>query len=211
MGEGRRTIVGVVLAGGKSSRMGTEKSLLPLGGVPLVERATARLRPQVDEVILSANGNPDRFRSCAAPVVPDRVPDGGPLVGLLDGLKWARAAGATFVLTVACDTPFFPTDLASRLLQSIANDPLGTAVARSEGHHHYTFALHATAHADELEEWLGRSERRSLRGWLERQRAESVDFEGTPDPFFNINTPMDLALAETWAGALDEQGRTGIG
>ena len=87
MGEGRRTIVGVVLAGGKSSRMGTEKSLLPLGGVPLVERATARLRPQVDEVILSANGNPDRFRSCAAPVVPDRVPDGGPLVGLLDGLK----------------------------------------------------------------------------------------------------------------------------
>lgn len=205
-----RGVVGVVLAGGRSSRMGTEKSLLPLAGVPLGERATASLRAQVETVVISANGDPERFRRCAVPVIPDIVPDCGPIGGLLAGLLWARSAGLRFVLTVACDTPFFPTDLASRLAQSIEHDPSRTAVARSESQEHYTFALHPTAGADDLQAWLSRADDRSLRGWLTGRRPVSVDFEGTPAPFFNINAPMDLALAETWINGFEKYGGAGI-
>lgn len=203
-------VVGVVLAGGRSSRMGTEKGLLPLGGIPLVERAVARLRPQVGKVIVSANGDPGRFSGLAAPVVPDVVPGCGPLGGLLSGLHWARSAGAPFVLTVACDTPFFPLDLAVSLSQSIAGHPTGTAVACSDGHDHHAFLLHPTAAADELESWLGRPENRSMHGWLETRRPVGVNFEGDPDPFFNVNAPMDLVLAETWVRAFEKFGGKGL-
>jgi len=200
MGE----VVGVVLAGGRSSRMGAEKALLPLGGIPIIERTIARLRPQVEKVVISANGDPRRFSDLAVPIIGDIVPGCGPLGGLLSGLRWARAAGAPFVLTVACDTPFFPLDLAARLAQSIAGDLSRTAMARSHGHDHYTFLLHPTAAADDLESWLGRSENRSLHGWLDPQRPVSVNFEGDPDPFFNINAPMDLVLAESRARAFEK-------
>jgi molybdopterin-guanine dinucleotide biosynthesis protein A len=190
--------------------MGTEKGLLQLGGVSLVERAVARLRPQVGKVIVSANGDPDRFENCAAPIVPDTIAGCGPLGGLLSGLRWAHLAGASFVLTAACDTPFFPPDMASRLRQSIGGDRSGTAVACSGGHAHYTFALHPTAFADELESWLGRPENRSLHGWLARRQPVWVTFEGDPDPFFNINAPMDLPLAEARARAFEKLGGKGM-
>lgn len=199
-------LVGVVLAGGQSSRMGAEKGLLPLGGIPLMARVIARLAPQVGKVVISANGDPGRFEALAVPVVPDVVPGCGPLGGLLSGLRWARSAGAPFVLTVACDTPFFPHDLAIRLAQPITGDPLGTAVARSSGHDHYTFVLHPTAFAEELDSWIRRSEKRSLHGWLTHRQAVSVDFYGDPDPFFNINSPADLALAETKLPAFEKEG-----
>jgi molybdopterin-guanine dinucleotide biosynthesis protein A len=202
-----KDVVGVVLAGGRSSRMGAEKALLALSGIPLVERVTARLRAQVEKVVIGANGDPDRFRRCAVPVVPDTVVDCGPIGGLLTGLLWARSADLPFVLTVACDTPFFPVDLARRLLQSIEHDPSRTAVARSDGHDHYTFALHPTACLDDLLAWLDRSADRSLRGWLEGRRPANVEFEGAPAPFFNINAPMDLVLAETWVNGLEKYGR----
>jgi molybdopterin-guanine dinucleotide biosynthesis protein A len=193
------SVVGIILAGGRSSRMGAEKSLLSLGGVPLIEWVTARLRGQVEKVIISANGDAERFRDCAVPIVPDIIPDLGPVGGLIAGLRWSQSVGARFVLTAACDTPFFPTDLAARLAKAIAGNPSGTAVARSNGHDHYTFTLQPVACADELESWLGPPEHRSLHDWLKGRQPVSVSFEGDPDPFFNINAPMDLVQAETWA------------
>ncbi|MEO8758802.1 MAG: molybdenum cofactor guanylyltransferase MobA [Devosia sp.] len=198
------TIACVILAGGKSSRMGVEKALVMLGGTPLVVRAIARLRNQVGKLVISSNGDTDRFRACGIPVVADIVPDCGPAGGLLAGLRWAQSEGASFLLTVACDTPFFPEDLAFRLAQAIKGRGGRTAVARSGEHDHYTFALHPTGCVDELESWLILPEHRSLRHWIAGQQPVSVDFEGNPDPFFNINTPMDLALAETWVSAFEK-------
>jgi hypothetical protein len=125
-------LVGIVLAGGQSSRMGAEKGLLPLGGVPLIERAVARLRPQVEKVVISANGDPARFQSCAVRFLPtsrlvaDRLEACSPA---FDGLVRPRPLRPK----VACATPFFPLDLADRLARSIA---------LSNGHDRLRFGEH---------------------------------------------------------------------
>lgn len=205
-----RPIIGVVFAGGRSSRMGAEKGLLPLRGIPLIERVVARLRPQVEKVIISANGDPGRFQICGVEIVPDILPGCGPLGGLFSGLRWAHSVGAPFVLTVACDTPFFPQDLGAHLAQATVDAPLGAAVAHSNDHDHYTFVLHPTACVDELESWLTRPGNRSLQGWLEGRQLVRVNFVGDPDPFFNINEPMDLVRAETWVRAFEKFGGRGM-
>jgi molybdopterin-guanine dinucleotide biosynthesis protein A len=196
-------IAGIVLAGGNSRRMGREKSLLRLGGVTLIERVVARLRPQVGSLVISANGDPARFDRLGHPVVADAIPECGPLGGVLAGMNWARATGARYVLTVACDTPFLPTDLALRLAGRPGEAARPAAVACSGGREHHAFALQPTSGAPELERWLARSEQRSLRGWLATRQPLPIAFEGHPDPFFNVNTPPDLALAETWIAAFE--------
>lgn len=197
-------VAGVILAGGASTRMGVEKALLPLAGRPLIEHVAARLRPQVDRIVISANGDPGRFRGCGAPVVPDRVADRGPLQGVLAGMLWARAAGAGFVLTAPCDTPYLPADLADRLRATLAEAGAPVAVATSAGRDHYAVSLQPVALAEALEAWLAAGNR-SLHGWLASHRAARAGFEAAPDPFFNINAPADLARAATHR-ALDRRG-----
>ena len=114
-------MIGVVLAGGKSSRMGGgDKALLPLGGRPLLAHVIERLAPQVAEIVLNANDDPGRFAAFGLPHVPDRLAGQmGPLAGIHAGLAWAEAnrPESRFVITVAADTPFFPNDLVSRLVR----------------------------------------------------------------------------------------------
>ena len=114
-------VIGIVLAGGKSSRMGGgDKALLPLGGRPLLAHVIERLRPQVAEIVLNANDDPGRFAAFGLPLVPDRLAGQmGPLAGIHAGLAWAKAnrPESRFVITVAADTPFFPADLVSRLVR----------------------------------------------------------------------------------------------
>src|SRR5437773_4160349 len=113
------SIVGVILAGGRSTRMGGgDKPLVTIAGRPLLARVIDRLRPQVHALALNANGDPARFATFGLPVVPDPVGGfAGPLAGILAGLVWARgeADSARGVVTAAGDTPFFPPDLARRL------------------------------------------------------------------------------------------------
>ncbi|MEM9095758.1 MAG: NTP transferase domain-containing protein, partial [Pseudomonadota bacterium] len=102
---------GVILAGGLSRRMGGgDKSLLDLGGATILSRVRRRLSEQVEDLALNANGDPSRFRALELPVVPDTI-DGfaGPLAGVLAGLDWAAEAGYDKIVTVAADTPFFPS------------------------------------------------------------------------------------------------------
>jgi molybdopterin-guanine dinucleotide biosynthesis protein A len=109
-------VVGVVLAGGQSRRMGGgDKALRLLGGVSMLERVVERLRPQVAEIVINANGDPVRFANFGIPVVPDSVPDfAGPLAGVLAGLDWTadHHPDCSFIASVATDAPFFPTGLA---------------------------------------------------------------------------------------------------
>src|SRR4029078_1294447 len=117
------SVVGVLLAGGKSSRMGGgDKCLFPLAGKPMLTRIIDRLRPQVTDLVLNANGDVSRLAAFGFPIVVDRLGVHiGPLAGVRAGIEWATAnrPGSRFVITAATDTPFFPTDLVARVLASL--------------------------------------------------------------------------------------------
>lgn len=201
----------VILAGGLATRMGGEdKGLLRIGGVPLLDRVIDRLRPQVGDILLNANGDPARFDRYALPVRPDPIAGfPGPLAGVLAGLDWAAEQGAEAVVSVAADTPFFPQDLVRRLQAAAAGRdyPLAMAVTPRRGgplksggkagvNRHPTFGLWPTALRDDLRAALHDGLRKVVL-WTDRHGAGEALFEDTPiDPFFNVNTPDDIAEAE---------------
>lgn len=187
---GNMRVAGLILAGGQGKRMGAEKALVPLAGQPLVAHVAARLAPQVEALALSANGPAQRFASLGLPVLPDLPNEQGegPLAGIRAGLRWAKAAGYDALVSAATDTPFLPADLVMRL--SLAG---GMAHAQSAGRAHYTAALWPLASAAEIEAAFQKGERR-LRAVL--AKATPVIFAANPDPFSNLNTPDELALAE---------------
>lgn len=185
---------------------GGDKCLMPLGGRPLLAHAIDRLTPQVDAMVLSVNGDPDRFSAFGLPSIADGVADdAGPLAGILAGMTWARThqPAAEAILTVATDTPFFPDDLAARLVA--ARPPGGIAIARTGGRAHRVFGVFPVACAEALVRYLKESESRKVGDWLDRMGFVAVDFDDPVadgvDPFFNINTPDDLPVAERKATA----------
>ncbi len=198
-------IAGIILAGGLSRRMGGgDKGLLALGGRPVLERAAIRLAPQVGPMALNANGDPARFGDLGLPVVADTVEGfAGPLAGILAGLEWAAAnTRCRAIVTVAGDTPFFPGNLTERLASAVADRPGMIAMACSRARPHPTFALWPLAHRKRLATFLANEGNRRVLSFIERQGFRQVDFEDEAgacapfDPFFNINTPADLAAAE---------------
>lgn len=188
----------VILAGGQARRMGGgDKALLTLAGRPLLSHVLDRIEPQVAGLCLNANGEADRFARFGVPVVADSV-EGfvGPLAGVLAGLDWAAQRGHDHVVSVAADTPFFPPDLVPYLMMGLDDGPICLAV--TGGHVHPTFGVWPVALRDDLRAALNGGTRRVL-DWTEKHGATTVAFPATdPDPFFNINTPDDLALAETY-------------
>jgi molybdopterin-guanine dinucleotide biosynthesis protein A len=202
----RQAIAGVILAGGASRRMGGgDKSLQPLGGRLLLAHVVDRLRPQVAGLVLNANGDRARFAAFGLPVVADATAVlAGPLAGLLAGMTWAREARARWpwIATMPADTPFFPADFVARLSAAITGERT-IAVARSRGEIHPVAALFPTALADDIATRLASSDDRSVKAWLATQSTVAVDFPDTAsggDPFFNLNTPEDLAEAERMVG-----------
>jgi molybdopterin-guanine dinucleotide biosynthesis protein A len=198
-------VAGVVLAGGKSSRMGGgDKCLAPLGRKPLLAYVVERLKPQVAALAINANDDPARFAGFGLPVIADSIAgSAGPLAGILAGLEWAESLvpHVRYVVTVASDTPFLPNDLVARFLAALAETGRTSCVARSAGGVHPVIGLWPVALAAELKETLDRGLRKAS-AWAEQQGAVEVFFPpaeigGTPvDPFFNINRPEDLAAAE---------------
>jgi molybdopterin-guanine dinucleotide biosynthesis protein A len=202
--------VAVILAGGQASRMGGgDKALLPLGGQSLLSRVIERIEPQVADVALNANGDPNRFSEYGLPVLPDSIAGyPGPLAGVLAGLDWAAEQGADAVVSVAADTPFFPCDLVPRLLMQAEgqDNPLvlaatkGDAQTRSKSKsgliRHPTFGLWPVALRDELRAALQEGLRKVVM-WTEPHGGRECLFPSDGlDPFFNINTPEDLVRAE---------------
>ena len=184
------TVLGAILAGGRSRRMGGgDKGLRLLGGRPLLAHVIDRLRPQVGALAICTYGDPARFAGFGVPVVTDTVPgQAGPLAGLLAGLDWAAEAGAEAIVSAPADTPFLPADLVARLA---AAGPL--AVAEADGLHP-TCGLWPVALRMRLRTALAAGERR-IGGWAMAEGAVVVAF---PDAaaFFNVNTPGDMAAAE---------------
>ena len=198
-------IIGVLLAGGQSRRMGGgDKCLMTLAGRSLLERAMERLAPQVGEMILNANGEAARFSRFGLPVVADPVEGyAGPLAGVLAGLRWASAnrPDVRWIVTAATDTPFFPNDLVAHLRHGAGDTYPAIALASYQGRPQPVFGLWPSALADDLEEAL-RAGTRKVLDWTDRHACTLVEFppvtsEGREiDPFFNANRPDDMAEAE---------------
>lgn len=204
----QKTIPGIILAGGRSTRMGSNKALAELGGEKLLTRIKARIAPQVSALAL--NADPDWPLPMGLRLVPDILFDkAGPLAGVLAALRDAAATHplATHLVTVPTDSPFFPRDLVAQLAGSL-DEAHNVAIAVSQGRDHPVFGLWPMAIADDLESWLLTDEKHRVRDFLARHPVRKVEFamiettRGLLDPFFNINTPDDLAQAEQWLKVL---------
>jgi len=189
----RQDITGLVLAGGRGSRMGgVDKGLQTHQGMPLAMHALLRLTPQVGALMLNANRNLGAYESMGVPVWPDALPDyPGPLAGLLAGLEHCQTP---YLVTVPCDTPNFPADLVPRLAQALHDDgaDIAMAAAMDEGRMRTqpVFCLLKAALMEDLVAYLQAGERKIDR-WTARHRCVVVEFDDGA-AFFNANTLAEL-------------------
>ena len=181
-------VTGIVLAGGKGSRMGgVDKGLQPLRGQPMVQWVLARFAPQVSEVIINANQNLERYAAFGHRVVRDGIGGfAGPLAGLHAGLK---AAAHPLVATVPCDSPFLPADLVSRLERKLGAHDL--AVAKTGEQAHPVFILAQKSILQNLEAFLAGGGRK-IDAWYASLKVVEVSFDDEADAFRNINTREEL-------------------
>lgn len=193
----RAAITGVLLAGGQGRRMGhQDKGLLPLDGTPMARRVLERLAPQVDDLLISANRNAERYAELGAPwaaaVIPDRIPGfAGPLAGLQAALAQIHTP---FAVTVPCDAPFLPMDLVARLQQALESQAADLAIARTFDQLHPVFCLCHRRLLPQLEAYLAGGGRR-VQTWHATLRLAQVSFDDAAAAFRNLNTPADLDLA----------------
>ena len=201
--------LGIILAGGLARRMGGgDKGMIALGGLSLLDRVITRFSPQVQALALNANGDPSRFQALGLPVLKDSI-EGyvGPLAGVLAGLDWAYERGAEHVVSVASDTPFFPETLVPGLLEASKAEgkPIALAASRDPKKgivRQPVFGLWPVSLREDLRGALNGGLRKIV-VWADIHGAASALFEPeTPmaetlciDPFFNINTPQDIAIA----------------
>lgn len=189
-----KTIAGVILAGGKSSRMGKDKAKTALGGKTLLDMSMAGLTPQVS--VLAVNANAPHTVPAGTPVIADPIGGhAGPLAGILAGLEWAASLNPKpdHVAFVPVDAPFFPSDLVKRLAAAADGDAI--VVARADGNAHPVFSLWPVNETGLLRLNLLSGGPRKAIAYIETQPHVFVDFD-SDEPFFNINTPQDLETAE---------------
>jgi molybdopterin-guanine dinucleotide biosynthesis protein A len=189
----RDEITGLILAGGRGSRMGgVDKGLQALHGVPLVQHAIDRLLPQVGALMISANRHLDDYRAFGVPVWPDEPPDfAGPLAGFLAGLVHCRTP---WLVTVPCDTPHFPEDLVARLAAAAMDIALPVAPHDGQLRRQPAFCLMPAGLRDDLDAFV-RGGGRKIEHWISRHAAADVRFDDAT-AFFNANTLEELRRLE---------------
>jgi molybdopterin-guanine dinucleotide biosynthesis protein A len=196
--------LGLVLAGGLARRMGGgDKARITIGGVTILQRVLACLKPQCTGLVINANGDPARFADTKLPVVSDSVPDfAGPLAGILAGLDWTalHMPECEWLASVPGDCPFLPNDLVARLHAARAAAGAALACARSGEWRHPVIGLWPLALRDDLRRALVTQGLRKIEIWTARHGVAIADWPAEPvDPFFNVNTPEDAAQAQTMA------------
>lgn len=214
MEDGREHVAGVVLAGGLSRRMGGgDKGLREIAGKPLMLHVIERLSPQASPLAISANGDPARFAAFGLPVIPDATADfAGPLAGVLAGMRWAAQAAphVRFIVTAACDTPFFPDDLVAKFIAAAGSAYPAIVLAKSGEQIHPVFGLWPVAFAGDLADALASGTRKVLH-WTDRHPHFTAEFPilrlggKLADPFFNANTPEELGEAAALLAARKAQ------
>lgn len=190
----RGQITGVILAGGRASRMGGEdKGLLRVGELTMVEHVIRALRPQVSDIFINANRNLERYREFGMTVITDLI-EGycGPLAGMASAMRVARTP---WVLTVPCDSPFICQDLAARLHRGLQQAQAQIAVARSSAEQlEPVFALIDRTLLPSLLDYLNAGDRKIDR-WYAKHAMTAVDFSDAQRMFLNLNTPQDVNAA----------------
>lgn len=198
-------ITGVILAGGRGSRMGgVDKGLQNFHGVALALHTLMRLSPQVGQIMINANRNLAAYEAFGAPVWPDSTSLGeyaGPLAGFITGLAHCKTP---YLLTVPCDTPLFPHNLATRLAEALAREDaeIAVAAAREEDGQwrpQPVFCLMATSLLESLEAFT-QSGGRKIDAWTARHKTVTVPFDQPGDDahgFFNANTLAELHHLES--------------
>ncbi len=187
-------ITGLILAGGRGSRMGdVDKGLQEFRGRPMVGHVLERLAPQVDEILINANRNLARYAGFGHRVVPDAI-DGfaGPLAGLHIGMS---NAAHPLIVTAPCDSPFLPLDLVVRLKTGLDNENADLAVARTFDQPHPVFCLARTSLAPHLHDFLS-SGQRKIDKWYATLKVVEVRFDDEEAAFANINTLTELQAME---------------
>ncbi|WP_107496750.1 molybdenum cofactor guanylyltransferase MobA [Thalassobius sp. I31.1] len=200
--------LGVILAGGQATRMGgsdenlVDKGLMQLGGRVILDHVLARFEPQVAQVVLNANGDAARFDAFNLPVIADAPGDlAGPLAGILAGLDYAAEHGFDHIVTAAADTPFLPLDLVPQL--QLRSETTGAPVVLSatpcperKQQRQPTFGLWSVDLRDDLRAALSDGLRKIVAFTQPRGNAYAeFALTGDVNPFFNVNTPEDLAQA----------------
>ena len=189
----REEITGLILCGGRGTRMGgVDKGLQTFQGLPMAMHALLRLQSQVGSVLINANRNLAAYESMGVPVWPDALPDyPGPLAGWLAGLEHCETP---YLATVPCDTPGFPTDLVPRLAQALfdADAEMAIAATHEDGQTQAqpVFCLMRTSLLESLVAFLHRGERKIMR-WTAQHRSVQVVFDDAA-AVFNANTLADL-------------------
>ncbi len=187
-------VTGVILAGGRGSRMGgVDKGLKPLRGRPMVAWVIERFAPQVDEILINANQNVETYAGLGYRVIPDEITGfAGPLAGLHRGLSEATHE---LVATAPCDSPFLPRDLIARLRDALEREQAELAVARTGDQPHPVFCLCRRQVLPGLTEYLSGGGRK-IDAWYARHKVVEVAFDDQPDAFSNVNTQAELSAFE---------------
>ena len=199
-------IPGIILAGGLSRRMGGgDKGLLMLGKTSIIERVIDKVSPQVGSLAININGDSSRFPDYKLPIIPDSIKGYlGPLSGILAGMEWAFKNGNRYIATVAADTPFLPDDFIKRLHAMVKSKNLNIGIAASrilstdDVFMHPTFGIWEVCLKDDLRDALA-NDTRKIMFWAKKFKLDYYYFDTSDklsDPFFNINTPDDLAKAK---------------
>jgi molybdenum cofactor guanylyltransferase len=188
------SITGIVLAGGLARRMGgIDKGLIQLAGKPMVSHVLERLKPQVDEILINANREIEHYAAYGYSIVSDEIEGyAGPLAGLHRGMS---AASQPFVMTVPCDSPFLPTDLAERLMTGLLDNEAEIAVAKTGIQAHPVFCLCRKNLKPHLEAFLHAGGRK-IDTWYGTLNVVEIAFDDKPEAFVNINTIEELKSLE---------------
>lgn len=194
MGERITSITGVILAGGRATRMGGhDKGLLLLNGRPMIEYVLETLSPQVDKVLINANRHLDEYGQFGPQVITDDPAEfSGPLAGMAAALHNSQS---DYILSVPCDGPWVPSELAQRLLDGLREEGAKIAAAHDGERLQPVFALIHRDLLPPLEDYLASGDRK-LGLWIRQQQAAMVDFSDQPEAFFNVNSPQELKEAE---------------
>lgn len=193
----KHDITAVILAGGQGSRLGgQDKGLVNYKARPLIEHVIERIKPQVNTLLINANRNHNVYSSYGYPVINDEMQNfQGPLAGFASAMK---AAKTDYILTLPCDGPLLPLDIADRMIKGLGNSPLGLSVAHDGKRLQPVHALIPIALIDSLHAFLANGDRK-IDLWYNQHDFTPVDFSDMPDAFFNINTEAQRNTLEQGA------------
>ena len=202
-------ILGSILAGGKSERMGANKLFLSLNNKTLIEHTINKVKKYLKKLIIITNQENEFFRKNNLTTVKDCIGGQlGPLVGILSAMKWAKENSSKYswVASFPCDTPFFPESIIIKFIEESKKKESLILCASSHGRKHNIFGLWSLDLYDKLYNDLVNKKVRKVQDWTKENNIKNLEFKFKDyDPFFNINTKADLEFAKRLSLKINEQ------